>query len=68
MTATEMRMPPIGADVCLRAYCRACFRELGYWRFEWDGEPHTFTGHICGGNTQDVAYEMTWMEIGEEQR
>lgn len=65
MTATETRMPPVGADVVLEAYCRGCGRQLGRWRFEWDGKPRTFSGHVCSGRTQDVAVVMEWLEIGE---
>jgi hypothetical protein len=64
-TPTETRLPPVGVDVMLWAACRGCGRKLGYWHFVWDGEPRTFTGHICSGKTQDVAVVMEWLEIGE---
>lgn len=64
-TPTETRMPPIGADVHLEAYCCGCGRQLGRWRFEWDGQPRTFSSHICGGDAQNVAYRMEWLEVGE---
>lgn len=63
--AAEVRMPPIGADVHLAAYCNGCGRTLGRWNFVWDGEPRKFSSHICSGQPQNVVYQMQWLEVGD---
>ena len=65
VTDTKTRLPQVGDDVTLAAWCQGCGAALGRWRFVWDGEPRDLKSHTCVGSEQGILVQMDWLHNDE---